>query len=288
MEKPKEKASSLEEDSLSVRSCIDTWIAKSPKFQLLSDDELNRILSDKKSCQKEYPELYSKIHFFAGVSKANSRTKIINQLFRQNSSFRPYIIAKADEVFRYLGIALDYANKATNVISLGNEKIEVSLMDGQQQQDQAWLRIQRKRLGNCKAKIVGLVAAVGSSKSGIVSSRVKSFESLLQILAFHGLDAGSLVIRKVYSEGMIIFPNFKEGSGEEGIGFQVGLQKYSVQLSEEFPEQEDSYKVIDIDDVLSVLRAYYLKTNGVNTFFELPDGLANIIFPTLLDITKVE
>ncbi len=277
----KMKLSSLEEDARSTRELVDIWISKNARFDQLSDSDLGRILSDKKACKAEFPELYSKIEEFASLPRSNSRTKIINQVFKQNSSFRPYIIAKADEVFRYLASAFGYAKKAANVVRLGNEKVEVSLMDGQQQQDQSWLRIMRKRLANPRAKIVGFVAVSGDSKSGIINRRINAFENLLQILAFSGLAEGSRIIRKVYSEGIIVFPNFKEGSGEEGIEFQVGSSKYRVRLSEEFPEQPEGYKLVDIDEVLNVLRAYYLETSGKCTFDKLPAGLANIVFPTL-------
>ena len=293
----KENESSLEEDSRASLQATRAWMRERPDYKnILDEDEIKRILSDKEVLKLDHPSLWSAIQGFADISLVNSKTEIINHMLSNNDDHRPYTLGKSDAVYGMLknvfgeGSVNKVENTIHSVFFNDGQETVISLADGTQQQEQGWLRIMKKRIAN--QRVVPVINGIGNSKSAIISSRIKAFELMLLVLHFEGLSEGMRSLRSVYNDGILLFPNFKEGLKDTNI--TVGKKKYSVSID---PERDDSYedfKIVEIDEILRALVKVYVREKvsfeeqGEVKLTSFPQELAEFIFPTLQSLIPVE
>ena len=286
----KENESSLEEDSRATLQATRQWMLEDGEYgKITAEDEVKRILSDKEILKTEHLRLWKAIQKFASISLVNSRTEIINHMLNNSGNHRPYILGKSDAVY---GVFTKVFGKEN--VSKKNQYIHsphfnsgiqtcLTLADGGQQQEQSeGGRIQRKRLAG--EVVIPVLNGVGSSKSQVIKSRMRAFELMLVRMHFDGPEQGIRSLRKIYKDGLVTFPNFREGLDDTPV--VTGKKKYKVSIE---PERADSYacfKIHRIEEVVARLREVYsreqssFEETGEVKFSSFPMELVDYIFPT--------
>ena len=286
----KENESSLEEDSRATYQATRQWMLEDEEYgKITSKSEVKRILSDKELLKTEHPRLWKAIRNFADISLVNSRSEIINHMLSNNDSHRPYILGKSDAVYNVLENVYGKGNvskKNQYIFSPHfNSGIQtcLTLADGGQQQEQSeGGRIQRKRIAG--EVVIPVINGVGNSKSQVIKSRMRAFELMLVRMHFDGPEQGIRSLRKIYKDGLVTFPNFREGLEDTAV--VTGKNKYKVSIE---PERADSYacfKIHRIEEVVARLREVYsreqssFEETGEVKFSSFPMELVDYIFPT--------